>query len=66
MRAAEKRAWHEGAEAMRALCLAVCDEVIDQATRDACTPGRILTGRGAAILIENKIHEIDLRVRAKP
>ena len=45
---------------MRAACLAVCDEVIAEAQRRALHPGRIWTGPSAAIVVENKIHEIEL------
>lgn len=55
-----RRARREGAEAMRAACLAVCDEVIAEAQRRALQPGRIWTGPSAAIVVENKIHEIEL------
>jgi len=55
---AEQRAFRKGAEAMRAACLKICDEVIEQAHRNQWTPGRIMTGKGAAITIENQIYEI--------
>ncbi len=45
---------------MRAACLAVCDEVIAEAKRRALQPGRIWTGPSAAIVVENKIYEIEL------
>lgn len=61
-RAALRRARRDGAKAMRAACLAVCDEVIAEAERRALQPGRIWTGPSAVIELENRIHKIELEV----
>lgn len=55
-----RRARRDGAKAMRAACLAVCDEVIAEAERRALQPGRIWTGPSAVIVVQNKIREIEL------